>query len=162
MQRLLNCHYPVYILGYYPEKIGQTLRSPNDLLIDNRLIPGKNLGQRRLKIDPERRAPLKVMAKNHMEAIKKGRNKTIIDYDGNYWHWRTKEFYVIYCRKILSYKNVEGVGTYLKLQNVPFPVEAPNLYKIQEYEYARLIRINESYILLDFVYEDTPPTRIKL
>ena len=102
------------------------------------------------------------MAKNYIEAINKGRNKTIIDYSGNYWYWRTKEFYPVITKKIIAYRNVDGVGTWLHVEDIPYAVDAPNIRSIAGFEYAKFIKFRNSFILYGFSAEMSKPSRIKL
>lgn len=76
--------YPIYIISEEPEEIDGLLLI-GDQVVDDKNMPGKTLGMRRLQTPMQSKYPLRYQLDDEV-AMMKHRGKHFIDSNGIYWY----------------------------------------------------------------------------
>ena len=119
MERIL---YPIYILSEEPEEIDGLLLIA-DQVVDDKNMPGKTLGMRRLQTPKKSKYPLRYQLDDEV-AMMKHRGKHFIDSNGVYWYDEKTTTTALKYHKIRKVEK-KDIATVLWLKDVPFPfVEA--------------------------------------
>ena len=119
MERIL---YPIYILSEEPEEIDGLLLIA-DQVVDDKNMPGKTLGMRRLQTPMKSKYPLRYQLDDEV-AMMKHRGKHFIDSNGVYWYDEKTTTTALKYHKIRKVEK-KDIATVLWLKDVPFPfVEA--------------------------------------
>ena len=114
--------YPIYILSEEPEEIDGLLLIA-DQVVDDKNMPGKTLGMRRLQTPMKSKYPLRYQLDDEV-AMMKHRGKHFIDSNGIYWYDEKTTTTALKYHKIRKVEKKE-IATVLWLKDVPFPfVEA--------------------------------------
>jgi hypothetical protein len=128
----------------------------NGKVIDDKNMPGKNLGQRRLQT-PHRKYPIRIKVKNVAEMLVSKRT-TFIDYNGNTFCYRKTVYGKVQYKRIRSVEmkdscsvlRVVGVHTSFTLERPPQAGE----------EWAGILYLSDNpWILYDLSPDYKPPFR---
>ena len=163
---LKNIEFPVFAIGGYSKLWSENnilyLKSESDIIykLDNKNLPERTLGKRRLRIPKKERYKFVGTYFSIAQLIKSGK-KLIIDNSGKLIKYNKDRRTSLIYRPIISTKLVEGEGVliYAKGISTPFLVSA---FLFKDQGYIGLLNINDGYLVYELSYERKPDTWRKI
>ena len=135
-------YYPIYVINEEPEEIDGLLLI-GDQVVDDKNMPGKTLGMRRLQTPMRSLYPLRYQLDDEV-AMMKHRGKHFIDSNGVYWYDEKTTTTTLKYHKIRKVEK-KDIATVIWLKDIPFPF---NVFASKLFENSKKNIISKYFIFL--------------